>query len=68
MYYRENHSHGNMLELGNYIHYRSCHCRHAVAPSDLKIIANDLQFELSIFPYDLCYLNYTRRLFVRNFL
>ena len=49
MYYRENHSHGNMLELGNYIHYRSCHCRHAVAPSDLKIIANDLQFELSIF-------------------
>ena len=38
---RKNHSHGNMEELGNYIHYRGCHCRHAGAPSDVKIIVDD---------------------------
>ena len=46
-YCRKNHSRGNMDEIGNCIHYRGYHCRHARAPSDVKIIVDDATIRTS---------------------
>ena len=39
-YCLKSHSHGNMDELGNYIHHRGSHCTAPGAPTDVKIIVD----------------------------